>query len=66
MSSHYADKECPICKASIPGEKMYCPGCGIRVGRENKDPKSPGSYKGYVKVDDLSELQAIRKKTKKK
>jgi rRNA maturation endonuclease Nob1 len=49
MKGKYADRECRKCKKMIPAEDKYCPYCKTRQGRENENPETPGSYKGYVK-----------------
>ena len=65
MKEEYIDRACPACGNIIPAKKKVCPSCGLRVGRVNKNPKNPGSYKGYVKPKNLKDLSKRFQKNKK-
>ena len=65
MKEEYADRPCPTYGNIIPAKKKVCPSCGLRVGRVNKNSKTPGYYKGYVKPKNLKELSKIFQKNRK-
>ena len=54
-------KRCKFCSRQIPTESVFCPYCGNRLIKQQKERKDESTFTGKISAGVQKSLQAIRK-----